>query len=68
MFQEEELQDLEDVVNTYLLNLPSVTGKWVPHVVSVQYASHITPQMATLMHVCTITLYAVGTITTPPIG
>lgn len=68
MFQEEVLQDLEDVVNTYLLDLPEDTGRWVPHIVSVQYFSHITPQMATLMHICTITIYATGTITTPPIG
>lgn len=69
LFEDEDLDALETLVNLYLLALPEATGSWSPHLVSLEYDNYTTvPPMPTLFHVCTITLYAAGTITAPPTG
>ncbi len=61
-----DLDDLQVAVNTYLLALPATTNSWHPHVVSIQYDNFTTLQPPEVFHVCVITIFAVGTITSPP--
>ena len=69
MFENEDLDTLETLVNLYLLTLPEATETWTPHIVSVEYDNYtsIVP-MPIVFHVCTILIFASGTITVSPTG
>ena len=67
ILENDDLDVLQDIVNLYLLALPSSTTDWHPDIISVEYDNYTTvPPMPTVMHVCTILIFAVGTITAPP--
>ena len=69
MLEHEDLAVLEGLVNIYLLKLPGASGGWTPHIASIEYDNYTTPPpMPTLHHVCTVTIFAAGTIDAPPIG
>jgi len=65
-FQDADPEVLQDIVNTYLLNLPALALQWVPHVVDVKF--YYTGTGGNARHHCWIELYATGTIDAPPIG
>ena len=57
---------LEDAIDSYLLALPRATNDWSPHLISTDFGYKEAGGSA--VHFCWLTLYAVGTITTTPIG
>ncbi len=59
----------QDAVNAYLLALPSVSGTWEPSITNIQYDSFSDgKKKPKITHLCVITIYAIGTINTPPTG
>jgi hypothetical protein len=56
------LTDLQNLVNLYLWELPVDNPSWQPSLVSVQYDNYLTSGPTTTHHICTLTLYASGTI------
>ena len=63
-FEDEDPLQLADIVNIYLLEVPTETPKWVPHLISTEFGYKGTGNNA--KHYCWLTLYAAGTITTSP--
>ena len=55
---------LADLVNIYLLELPTATATLVPHLVSSEFGYKGAGHSA--KHFCWLTLYAAGTITSSP--
>jgi hypothetical protein len=68
IFENLDLTLLQEEVNLYLLELPTITKSWSPHIAEAQYSNYLTPAPTTTMHVCMLGIYASGTITQPPIG
>lgn len=55
---------LENEINAYILSLPEITDRWVPHLVETQY--YVTGSGVNLRHHCWLTVYATGTLSTSP--
>jgi hypothetical protein len=59
-----DLAALQNLVNAYLWELPLAFPNWQPSIESVQYGNYLTSGPTITHHVCTITIYASGTIST----
>jgi hypothetical protein len=64
IFEALDLATLQNMVNLYLFELPVSEPQWQPSLVSVQYGNYLTSGPTTTHHVCTLTLYASGTLAT----
>ena len=63
-FEDADPEALKDLVNAYLFELPEATGRWVPHLISTEFGYYGTG--GTARHTCWLTVFAAGTITSPP--
>ena len=63
-FENTDPLQLADIVNIYLLQLPTETAQWVPHLVSTEFGYKGTGGNA--VHYCWLTIYAAGTINASP--
>lgn len=57
---------LEELVNEYLLALPALAKKWVPHILEMNF--YHTGTGGNALHHCWVEIYATGSIDAPPIG
>jgi hypothetical protein len=65
-FEDADPDTLQDVVNVYLLELPTANPRWSPHILDVQFT--YTGAGGNARHHAWITIFAAGTIATPPTG
>ncbi len=66
-FTNEDLGDLQDEANNWMVGLPQTTSDWTAHIIDTQYDHFISTQgQPTITHVLKITLFLVGNITTTP--
>jgi len=63
-FEDKDPVILADLVNNYLLELPTETARWVPHLVSSEFGYKGAGNNA--KHFCWLTLYAAGAINSSP--
>ena len=68
IFTNEDLADLQNEVNDWLVELPQTSDEWVPHVMDTEYSNFVSTQgQPTTTHLIKITLFLVGRVSTTPV-